>query len=205
MPDETPAKAEIPSIANHAAFEIERQLAQPLAPGLHLVATPIGHLADISLRAIATLARADIVYCEDTRHSRTLLAHYGIRAKLRAYHEHNAETERPRILAELAAGHAVVFDGVSAKADERESIANIAAESGCTFFGLWLEAPLDTQIARVDTRRGDASDSDAAVVRMQAERDLGPITWARIDAAASPAETLAQAKQALGLPACTSR
>ena len=95
--------------ASRTAFEIERQLAQPLAPGLYLVATPIGHLADISLRAIATLARADVVYCEDTRHSRTLLAHYAIRTKLRPYHEHNAEAERPRIVAELAAGRAVAL------------------------------------------------------------------------------------------------
>jgi 16S rRNA (cytidine1402-2'-O)-methyltransferase len=90
-------------------FEIERQLALPLAPGLYLVATPIGHLADMTLRAIATLARADIVYCEDTRHSRTLLAHYAIRTPLRPYHEHNADEQRPRILRELADSRAVAL------------------------------------------------------------------------------------------------
>lgn len=112
MPDdtrETETAASSSTTANRVVFEIERQFAQPLAPGLYLVATPIGHLADLSLRAIATLARADIVYCEDTRHSRTLLAHYAIRASLRPYHEHNAETERPRILRELAAGRAVAL------------------------------------------------------------------------------------------------
>ena len=73
------------------------------------MATPIGNLGDITLRALAALARADVVYCEDTRHSRTLLAHYSISQPLRPYHEHNAERERPRILAELAAGKAVAL------------------------------------------------------------------------------------------------
>ncbi len=78
-------------------------------PGLYLVATPIGHLADMTLRAIAVLAAADVVYCEDTRHSRVLLDHYGIRAPLDRYHEHNAAAERPRILARLAAGEIVAL------------------------------------------------------------------------------------------------
>jgi 16S rRNA (cytidine1402-2'-O)-methyltransferase len=80
-----------------------------LPPGLYLVATPIGNLADITLRALATLARADVLYCEDTRHSGTLLANYAIARPLRPYHEHNAQRERPRVLAELAAGKAVAL------------------------------------------------------------------------------------------------
>lgn len=84
--------------------EITRQLASPLSPGLYLVATPIGNLADITVRALTTLARADVVYCEDTRHSRTLMAHYGLGRPLRPYHEHNAEEQRPRIFADLARG-----------------------------------------------------------------------------------------------------
>src|SRR5262245_28547028 len=77
--------------------------------GLHLVATPIGNLGDITLRALATLARADVIYCEDTRHSGTLLAHYAIARPSRPYHEHNAQRERPRILAELATGKSVAL------------------------------------------------------------------------------------------------
>ena len=88
--------------------EIERLMNQPLARGLYLVATPIGNLGDITLRALAVLARADYVYCEDTRSSRTLLSRYGIGAALRTYHEHNAETQRPQVLAELAAGRPVL-------------------------------------------------------------------------------------------------
>ena len=80
------------------------RMARQLRAGLYLVATPIGNLADITLRALAVLARADLIYCEDTRHSRTLLAHYGIEAVLAPYHEHNAERERPRMLAALGGG-----------------------------------------------------------------------------------------------------
>lgn len=106
-PGSNPAPAsEVPA---HAAREVERQLAQPLAPGLYLVATPIGNLADITLRALATLSRADVVLCEDTRHSRTLLAHFGIRARAEPYHEHNADQMRPRVLANLAEGKSIAL------------------------------------------------------------------------------------------------
>lgn len=91
------------------AAELQRGLAQLLAPGLYLVATPIGNLADITLRALTVLARADVVYCEDTRHSRTLLAHYGIDASLKPYHEHNAEHQRGHILSDLASGRAIAL------------------------------------------------------------------------------------------------
>jgi 16S rRNA (cytidine1402-2'-O)-methyltransferase len=88
---------------------LARLITQPLEPGLHLVATPIGNLADITLRALTTLSLADEIYCEDTRHSRTLLSHYGITTRLSAYHEHNAATERPRILAKLDAGRRIAL------------------------------------------------------------------------------------------------
>ena len=65
-----------------------------------MVATPIGNLQDISLRALETLKTVDLIACEDTRHSRKLLTHYGIKQKLVSYHEHN-ETERAGELAEL--------------------------------------------------------------------------------------------------------
>ncbi len=92
------------TLPSHVAAQLARQLTGRLDPGLYIVATPIGNLADITLRALTTLARADVIYCEDTRHSRTLVAHYGISRPLRPYHEHNAEEQRPRILADLARG-----------------------------------------------------------------------------------------------------
>jgi 16S rRNA (cytidine1402-2'-O)-methyltransferase len=85
-------------------------LAAPaLAPGLHIVATPIGHLGDMTLRGLQTLAAADVIACEDTRVSRKLLDHYGIRTPLWSYHEHNAAQMRPKILARLAQGGSVAL------------------------------------------------------------------------------------------------
>src|SRR3978361_155801 len=63
-------------------------------PGLHLVATPIGNLGDITLRALETLAGVDIIACEDTRITRRLTERYQISALLKPYHEHNSEIER---------------------------------------------------------------------------------------------------------------
>jgi 16S rRNA (cytidine1402-2'-O)-methyltransferase len=80
-----------------------------LAAGLYLVATPIGHLRDISVRALETLASADVIACEDTRVTRKLVNHYGITTPLTPYHEHNAAVARPRLLARLAAGEAVAL------------------------------------------------------------------------------------------------
>jgi 16S rRNA (cytidine1402-2'-O)-methyltransferase len=81
----------------------------PLAPGLYLVATPIGNLRDITLRALDVLAAADLVLAEDTRVSGKLLAAYGIKAKLERYDEHAAERARPRVLAALADGKRVAL------------------------------------------------------------------------------------------------
>lgn len=81
--------------------------AEPLPGALYVVATPIGNLADIGLRALATLAASDVIACEDTRITRKLLERYGITTPLIPYHEHNAESARPKILARLAAGEAV--------------------------------------------------------------------------------------------------
>lgn len=90
------------------AFGLKAE-AEPLPPGLHVVATPIGNLADISLRALATLAAADAVLAEDTRVTKKLLAHYGIATPLVAYHEHNAAVMRPHLLARLATGAALAL------------------------------------------------------------------------------------------------
>ena len=79
------------------------------APGLYLVATPIGNLGDISLRALELLAGADVIACEDTRITRRLTERYGIATALTPYHEHNAAEARPRLLARLAEGQAVAL------------------------------------------------------------------------------------------------
>ncbi|HXW25134.1 MAG TPA: 16S rRNA (cytidine(1402)-2'-O)-methyltransferase [Xanthobacteraceae bacterium] len=83
--------------------------ARPLGPGLYLVATPIGNLGDVSLRALAVLAAADVIACEDTRVTRKLIAHYRMATPLTPYHDHNAATALPKLLARLAAGASVAL------------------------------------------------------------------------------------------------
>jgi len=78
---------------------------------LYVVATPIGNLADLSTRARAILATVDLIACEDTRHSRRLLAHFGIATALCAYHEHNEAEMTPRLLERLATGQALALIG----------------------------------------------------------------------------------------------
>ena len=78
-------------------------------PGLYLVATPIGHLGDITLRALETLAGVDIIACEDTRITRRLTERYAISAELKPYHEHNAAMARPKILEKLAQGASIAL------------------------------------------------------------------------------------------------
>jgi 16S rRNA (cytidine1402-2'-O)-methyltransferase len=73
------------------------------------VATPIGHLGDITLRALETLAGVDVIACEDTRITRRLTERYAIAAELTPYHEHNAAQARPKILQKLAQGGSVAL------------------------------------------------------------------------------------------------
>lgn len=80
-----------------------------LAPGLYLVATPIGNLGDITLRALDVLRAVDLIACEDTRVTGKLLAHFGIRARTMSYNDHNGDKQRPLLLAELAQGRRVAL------------------------------------------------------------------------------------------------
>ena len=87
----------------------QRFEAPPLDPGLYVVATPIGNLRDITLRALETLAAAHLILCEDTRHSATLLTHFGIRTPRRSLHEHNERERIGEIVALLGQGKAVAL------------------------------------------------------------------------------------------------
>lgn len=80
-----------------------------LVAGLYLVATPIGNLRDISIRALDMLAAADIIACEDTRVTRKLLSHYGLKKDLLSYNDHASDAQREKILAMIADGKAVVL------------------------------------------------------------------------------------------------
>jgi 16S rRNA (cytidine1402-2'-O)-methyltransferase len=114
-------------------------MARPLQPGLYLVATPIGNLADVSLRALAILARADLIAAEDTRHSKKLLSHFGLRGALSAYHEHNAEKERPKLLARLGAGQSVALisdAGTPLVSDPGYKLVRAALDAGVTVISI---------------------------------------------------------------------
>lgn len=91
------------------AFDLPALNDAPLAPGLYVVATPIGNLRDITLRALDVLAQADLVLCEDTRVTGKLLHAYGLSCKLERHDEHAAERARPKALAALAQGQRVVL------------------------------------------------------------------------------------------------
>ncbi|HJQ56976.1 MAG TPA: SAM-dependent methyltransferase, partial [Vineibacter sp.] len=87
----------------------ERVAASKPAPGLYIVATPIGNARDITLRALDILRAADLIACEDTRVTRNLLAIYGISATVMSCHEHNEAAAADRIVAAVAAGKVVAL------------------------------------------------------------------------------------------------
>lgn len=100
---------------------------------LYLVATPIGNLEDITLRALRTLREADVILAEDTRHSRVLLEHYAIAKRPRALHAHNELAARERVLDELAAGAAVALisdAGTPLVSDPGVRLVSAAIEAG---------------------------------------------------------------------------
>jgi 16S rRNA (cytidine1402-2'-O)-methyltransferase len=113
-----------------AGREIE---AGRLASGLYIVATPIGNLADVTLRALAVLAAADVVACEDKRISTRLLNRYAIRSELLVYHEHNADKTGPLLIDRLRSGNSVALisdAGTPLISDPGYRLANAAREAG---------------------------------------------------------------------------
>jgi 16S rRNA (cytidine1402-2'-O)-methyltransferase len=101
---------------------------------LFVVATPIGHLGDITLRAIETLRAVDLIACEDTRHTRKLLHHHGISTRTVSYHQHNERTRCPRLVRRLLDGSdlALVTDaGTPSISDPGYLLVRRAREAGC--------------------------------------------------------------------------
>lgn len=113
--------------------------APPLAAGLHVVATPIGNLRDISVRALETLAAADLILCEDTRTSAKLLDHYAIRTPRSPLHEHNERARIEPLLTELAQGRriALISDaGTPLLSDPGFPLVRAAQEAGIDVFAV---------------------------------------------------------------------
>ena len=109
----------------------------PLAPGLYLVATPIGNLEDITLRALRVLKTADRIACEDTRQTQKLLNHFGIDTPTLSLHEHNEAEKASDLVAELKQGAriAVVSDaGMPGISDPGMVIARTAIDAGIPVF-----------------------------------------------------------------------
>ncbi|MCX2724729.1 16S rRNA (cytidine(1402)-2'-O)-methyltransferase [Roseibium salinum] len=98
-----------PADKNRYSLSEHAFTAPNLEPALYIVSTPIGNLGDITVRALETLAAASVIACEDTRVTSTLTQKFGLKTALMPYHEHNAEKQRPKILAELEAGRAVAL------------------------------------------------------------------------------------------------
>ena len=94
---------------NRYSIDVTGFLAPKLAAGLYVVATPIGHLRDVTLRALETLAAADVVACEDTRVTTKLLQRYGIQARMRGYDDHARDSDRNALLSVVAEGGSVAL------------------------------------------------------------------------------------------------
>jgi 16S rRNA (cytidine1402-2'-O)-methyltransferase len=134
----TPSSAPKPA-GRHYLIQGQAFVAPPIAAGLHLVATPIGNLRDITLRALEVLAAADLIACEDTRVTRKLLGHYGIATALTPYHEHNAAEARPRLLARLDQGAAIALvsdAGTPLISDPGFKLVRAAREAGLAVLAL---------------------------------------------------------------------
>ncbi|MBN2464318.1 16S rRNA (cytidine(1402)-2'-O)-methyltransferase [candidate division WOR-3 bacterium] len=80
-----------------------------IAPGLYIVSTPIGNLADMTHRAVDVLKSVDLIACEDTRHSGLLLQHYHIRNRLTSYHEYNKVSRTPELVEQLRQGRSIAL------------------------------------------------------------------------------------------------
>jgi 16S rRNA (cytidine1402-2'-O)-methyltransferase len=123
---------------HYAPFGTAIEAARPPG-GLYLVATPIGNLGDISLRALELLAGADVIACEDSRVTRKLIDRYGMTTPLTPYHEHNAAEARPKLLARLARGEAVALvsdAGTPLISDPGYRLVREAVEAGFTVIPL---------------------------------------------------------------------
>ncbi len=200
--------ADRPGIESSAKtyFALAIRLMDPPAPAL----IAVGGLSGTGKSVLARMLAADIlpapgavVLRSDTM--RKALFDYAETEKLPEHAYTPAVTAKiyaalgERALRILRAGHSAIVDAVFASADERQDLVKLATEAGVPIRGLFLTADLETRIARIGARAGDASDADAAVARKQAEYDLGTIDWIEVDASGTPEETLTRAKAALSV------
>jgi aminoglycoside phosphotransferase family enzyme/predicted kinase len=187
-----------------AYFDLARRSIEPLPPMLMALGGLSGTGKSVLARALApdlgalpgaVMLRSDVERKAlfGRRESEKLPAEaYAPEVTRRVYAAICAKARRT-----IAAGHCVIIDAVFAQPEERALARAAAAGADVAFRGLFLEAPLAVRVERVGARSHDASDADAALARAQERYDLGALDWRRIDAAGSPADTLAQARAAL--------
>jgi 16S rRNA (cytidine1402-2'-O)-methyltransferase len=186
-----------------------------LAPGLHLVATPIGNLGDLTPRALAVLRAAEVVVCEDTRVTRKLLRHHGVERALLAYHEHNAARVRPQIIARLQQGAVVALAsdaGTPLVSDPGYKLVREAIAAGVEVFAVPgpSAALAALTVSGLPTDRflvaGFLPERGTARARAIAELGAVPATLVLFEAARRLPATLAELAQALGpRPAAVAR
>lgn len=155
-------------------------LARELAPSLGAVPGAVVIRSDVVRKTLAGVSPLDRLGPEG----------YSSEMSARVY---ATVAERARAL--LREGHSAIVDAVYARPHDRESIERIAADAAVPFAGIWLEAPETTLVERVEQRRHDASDADAAVIRLQQEGETGEIGWRRLDASRSPAVVAEEASR----------
>ncbi|ARP98324.1 AAA family ATPase [Pseudorhodoplanes sinuspersici] len=187
-----------------AYFVLATTLIAPPKPMLIAVGGLSGTGKSVLARALAAHILPEpgaVVLRSDVMRKRLFDAAEADKLPQEAYKPEVSETIYNRLYEQaqrvLAAGHSAIVDAVFAKAEEREPVAELAKASSVPFHGFFLTADLETRIRRVGSRINDASDADAAVVRQQAEYDLGAMTWTPIDAAGTPEDTLARTRKAL--------
>jgi 16S rRNA (cytidine1402-2'-O)-methyltransferase len=199
--------AEAAAPRRHYTLHGARLAAPALQPGLHVVATPIGNLADVTLRALTSLAAADLVVCEDTRVTGRLTQHYGITATLLAYNDHNAPRMRPQILERLAAGQAVALvsdAGTPMVSDPGYKLVRDAIEAGIAVYSApGASAALAAlTVAGLPTDRfffeGFLPPKDGARVNRLAELKTIPATLVFFESGPRLADSLAAMATALG-------
>lgn len=122
-----------------ANSSVQSKKTDQLAAGLYLVATPIGNLRDITLRALDTLTNADLVLAEDTRRARILLNTYKIKANLSAYHDHNVAKKLPGVIKNILAGKSVALisdAGTPLVNDPGYKLARACIDAGLSVFAV---------------------------------------------------------------------
>src|SRR3954452_20469157 len=158
---------------------------------LAVCATPIGNLDDVTLRVLAELRAADVVLCEDTRHTRTLLARHDIDAKLVSYHEHNEASRTAELVPRLSTGEriALVSDaGMPGISDPGMRLVRAALEAGVAVTVLPGPSAVETALvargrrAAADAAAGLPAERSAFVAFLPRRRGEREALWAELEA-----------------------